>query len=173
MKPGAQKIIPFLWFDSQAEEAMKFYVSVFAGSPKKNGDSRILSISRYPDEPLEEHMKGMQGKVITGVFELAGQRFMALDGGPLFKFTEAISLYLECANQQEVDYFWEKLSADPRAEQCGWLKDKYGVSWQVIPTALAELMGGPDRQRSNSVMKAMLQMKKIDVEGLKRAYEGR
>ncbi len=177
MKAETQAITPFLWFDRQAEEAMNFYVSVFAGSPK-NGDSKILSISRhggleYPDKALDELMKGMEGKVLTGVFVLAGQRFMALDGGPMFKFTEAISLYLECADQREVDYFWEKLSADPRAEQCGWLKDTYGVSWQVIPKALPELMGGPDRERSTRVMNAMLQMKKIDIATLKRAYEGR
>ncbi len=173
MRTGAQKITPYLWFDTQAEEAMKFYVSVFAGSPKKNGESKIVSINRYPSEPLNEHMRGMEGKVINGVFELAGQRFMALDGGPIFKFTEAISLFLECADQHEVDYFWEKLSADPRAEQCGWLKDRYGVSWQIIPTALMELMGDPDPARSGRVMEAMLRMKKIDIAGLKRAHEGR
>ena len=116
-------------------------------------------------------MKGMEGKVINGVFELVGQRFMALDGGPLFKFTEAISLYLECATQEEVDYFWGKLSAVPEAEQCGWAKDKYGLSWQIIPAVLGELMSG-DPDKSNRVMQAILQMKKIDIEALKRAHAG-
>jgi predicted 3-demethylubiquinone-9 3-methyltransferase (glyoxalase superfamily) len=172
MKVRAQKITPFLWFDGRAEEAMKFYVSVFAGSPAKNSESRLLSIHRYPKGPLEGPMKGMEGKVITGIFELAGQRFMALDGGPMYKFTEAISLYVECADQQEVDYFWEKLSADPKAEQCGWLKDRYSLSWQIIPAVLGELMSDPDPEKSGRVMQAMLPMKKLDIEALKRAYAG-
>jgi predicted 3-demethylubiquinone-9 3-methyltransferase (glyoxalase superfamily) len=172
MKVLAQKITPFLWFDKQGEEAMKFYVSVFSGSPAKSGESRILSVQRYPKGPLEGPMKGMEGKVITGVFELAGQRFMALDGGPLYKFTEAISLYVQCAHQEEVDYFWRKLSAVPEAEQCGWLKDRYGLSWQIIPAALGELMSDPDPEKSGRVTQAMLQMKKIDIEGLKRAHRG-
>ncbi len=171
MKVQAQKITPSLWFDKEAEEAMRFYVSVFSGSPEENGESRIVSIHRYPQAALEGPMKGMEGKVINGVFELAGQRFMALDGGPLFKFTEALSLVLECATQQEVDYFWEKLSAVPEAEQCGWVKDKYGLSWQIIPAVLGELMSG-DPDKSNRVMQAILQMKKIDIAALKRAYAG-
>ena len=137
----------------------------------KNGKSQILSINRYPKAALEGPMKGMAGKVINGVFELAGQRFMALDGGPLFKFTEALSLYLECSTQEEVDYFWGKLSAVPEAEQCGWAKDKYGLSWQIIPAVLGELMSG-DPDKSNRVMQAILQMKKIDIEALKRAHAG-
>jgi predicted 3-demethylubiquinone-9 3-methyltransferase (glyoxalase superfamily) len=172
MAARAQKITPFLWFDRQAEEAMGFYVSVFSGSPRKSGDSRIVSIRLYPKDPLEGPMKGMEGKVITGVFELAGQRFMALDGGPVFRFTEAVSLFVECATQEEVDYFWERLSADPKAEQCGWLKDRYGLSWQIVPTALPELLNDPDPERSGRVMQAMLQMKKIDIAGLRRAREG-
>jgi predicted 3-demethylubiquinone-9 3-methyltransferase (glyoxalase superfamily) len=161
-----QKITPFLWFDNQAEEAMNFYTSIFK-------DSKIISIKRYPDGPLEEPMKGMEGKVLTGVFELQGQRFMALDGGPTFKFTEAVSFYIECENQEEVDYFWEKLSegGDQNAQQCGWLKDKFGLSWQVIPKALSKLMHDPDKEKSNRVLQAMLQMKKIDIAGLEKAAE--
>lgn len=298
-----QKITPFLWFDTQAEEAMKFYTSCF-----KN--SRILNIQRYPEGPLEGPMKGFEGKVLTGHFELDGQQFMALDGGPTFKFTpaisffvncetegeidslwqqlsnagtvlmefqrysfsekfgwltdkygvswqlnlgrrwqkispfllfvgeqhgkameainfytglfensglenlqfygagedeeeipgtvehavfrlngqefmamdshrnhpfafnEAISLYVDCKSQAQVDYFWTKLSAEPSAEQCGWLKDKYGVSWQIVPTALPELMNDPDPEKSKRVVDAMLQMKKIDIKELEKAYQG-
>lgn len=166
METNKQKFVPCLWFDNNAEEAMQFYTSVF-----KN--SRILSIKRYPEGPLEEPMKGMEGKVLTGIFELDGQRFMALDGGPLFKFNEAISFYVECESQEEVDYYWDRLSADPQAEQCGWLKDKFGLSWQIIPAVLGELLSDPDPEKSGRVMDAMLQMKKIDIEGLKQAYEGR
>jgi predicted 3-demethylubiquinone-9 3-methyltransferase (glyoxalase superfamily) len=172
MKVREQKITPFLWFDRQAEEAMKFYVSVFSGAPGANGDSRVISVDRYPEAALEGPMKGMEGKVINGVFELAGQRFMALDGGPMFKFTEALSMFLECATQEELDYFWEKLSAVPESEQCGWLKDKYGLSWQIVPSIIRELMSDADPERSGRVMQAVLQMKKLDIAGLKRAYEG-
>ncbi len=171
-----QKITPFLWFDSQAEEAMNYYVSIFSGAPGSNSlqDSKIVSIKRYPDMPLDEHMRGMQGKVLTGVFELNGQRFMALDGGPIFKFTEAVSLHVECESQEEVDYFWSKLGAggDERAQQCGWLKDKYGLSWQIVPKALPRLLTDPDRQKSDRVMKALLQMKKIDLAQLEQVYKG-
>ncbi len=172
MKVRSQKITPFLWFDGQAEEAMRFYVSVFAGSPGKTGDSQILRVSRYPQGPLEGPMKGMEGKVINGLFELDGQRFMALDGGPLFRFTEALSLFVECVDQREVDYFWAKLSADPAAEQCGWLKDKYGLSWQIVPAILGELMSDADPEKTGRVMQAVLPMKKLDIEALKRAYAG-
>ncbi len=172
MNVSTQKITPFLWFDRQAEEAMEFYVSVFSGSPESSGDSRIVSITRYPGGPLEGPMKGMEGKVLTGVFQLAGQRFMALDGGPMFRFTEAVSLFVECATQEEVDYFWGKLSAVPESEQCGWLKDRYGLSWQIVPAVLGELMSDPDPEKSGRVTQALLQMKKIDVEGLRRAYRG-
>ncbi|HUP26169.1 MAG TPA: VOC family protein [Candidatus Limnocylindrales bacterium] len=160
-----QKITPFLWFDNNAEEAVNFYVSVFK-------DSKIISITRYPDGPLEGPMKGFEGKVLTAVFELNGQRFMALDGGPIFKFTEATSFYVECEDQDEVDYYWDKLSAVPESEQCGWLKDKFGLSWQIIPKALGELMGDPDPEKANRVMQAMLKMKKIDIASLQQAYKG-
>ncbi len=160
-----QKIIPHLWFDRNAEEAMKFYVSLFK-------DSKIIRIHRYPEGMDDPHMKGMEGKVIHGVFELNGQRFMAIDGGPMFKFTEAVSMYVDCKDQEEVDYFWEKLTAGGGQESmCGWLKDKYGLSWQIIPSALGELMSGPDPAKSQRVMQAMLQMKKIDIKTLKKAYD--
>ena len=161
-----QKITPFLWFEDKAEEAMKFYTSVF-----KN--SRIVSIQYYPEGSQEEHLKGMEGKVLTGIFELAGQRFMALDGGPLFTFNESISFYIECDGQEEVDYFWEKLSAVPASEQCGWLKDKFGVSWQVIPTQMGEYLSSPDKEKAGRAVHAMMQMKKIDIAKLKEAYEGK
>lgn len=164
-----QKISPCLWFDTQAEEAMNFYVEVFNGSPAKKENSSIISIMRYPDEPLDGPPAGFGGKVLTGIFELEGQRYMALDGGPLFKFTEAISLQIECVDQAEVDYFWDKLSAVPESEQCGWLKDKYGLSWQIIPKTLDELLNDPDTAKASRVLKAMLQMKKIDVAGLQKA----
>lgn len=171
-----QKITPFFWFDNQAEEAMNHYVSTFSAAPGSNGkkSSKIISIKRYPDMPEEEHMRGMEGKVLTGVFELNGQRFMALDGGPLFKFTEAVSFYVECESQEEVDYFWSRLGegGDQSAQACGWLKDKYGLSWQIVPAALSRLLNDPDRQRSNRVMKALLRMKKIDIATLQHAYEG-
>lgn len=151
-----QKISPFLWFDHQAEEAMNSYVSVF-----KN--SRIVSIQHYPEGSPEEHLKGMEGKVLTGVFELNGQQFMALDGGPLFKFNESISFLVECDDQAEIDYYWERLSAVPESEQCGWLKDKYGVSWQIIPKMMPELLQSPQ------AIHAMMQMKKIDIAALQAA----
>lgn len=154
-----------MWFDKEAEEAMNFYTSVF-----KN--SKIVSITRYPEGFDEGPMKGMDGKVLTGVFELFGQRFMALDGGPIFKPTPAISFFVECETQHEVDAYWEKLSANPEAEQCGWLQDKYGFSWQIIPKTLPQLLNDPDKEKSNRVMQAMLKMKKIDVAELKKAYEG-
>jgi predicted 3-demethylubiquinone-9 3-methyltransferase (glyoxalase superfamily) len=150
-----QKITPFLWFDNEAEEAMNFYVSVF-----KN--SKIVSTGPGPD-----------GKVMTGTFELEGQKFMALNGGPQFKFTEAISLFVDCTDQAEVDDLWNKLTADGgKASQCGWLKDKYGLSWQIIPKALGELLGGTDPAKAQRAMQAMLKMQKIDVAALKAAYDG-
>lgn len=157
-----QKIITYLWFDDNAEEAMNLYVSIF-----KN--SKILNVSRYGDVG-----PGPKGTVMTCTFELEGQKFIALNGGPRFKFTEAISLFVTCESQQEVDELWEKLTADGGApSRCGWLKDKFGLSWQIIPTALMELMGDEDPEKSRRVMEAMLQMTKIDIDGLKRAYEGR
>jgi predicted 3-demethylubiquinone-9 3-methyltransferase (glyoxalase superfamily) len=155
----AQKITPFLWFDDQAEKAINFYTSVFK-------DSKIVSINRYPGGPME-------GKVLTAEFELQGQRFLAFDAGPQFKFTEAISLFVSCDSQEEVDYYWERLTADGGEESmCGWLKDKYGLSWQIIPTALPQLIGGPDPEKADRAMQAMLQMRKIDVAELERAYGG-
>jgi predicted 3-demethylubiquinone-9 3-methyltransferase (glyoxalase superfamily) len=161
-----QKITPFLWFDKQAEEAMNFYVSVFKESPNKDGlDSKIDTLVRYPGGYTEGPMADMEGKVLTGIFRLAGQKFMCLDGGPIFKFNEAISLYVECADQKEIDYFWEKLSAVPESEQCGWLKDKYGVSWQIIPKNMGELM------KTKAQVDAMLKMKKINIKALQEAYK--
>jgi predicted 3-demethylubiquinone-9 3-methyltransferase (glyoxalase superfamily) len=159
-----QKISPFLWFDDNAEEAMNFYVSIFKGS-------RIVSIKRYPEGVMEGPMKGMGGKVLTGVFELEGQRFMCIDGGPVFKFNEAISLSVDCESQAEVDELWNKMSAVPEFEQCGWLKDKFGVPWQIVPRVLGEMMSDPDTEKANRVTQAMMQMKKIDIEALKRAYD--
>jgi predicted 3-demethylubiquinone-9 3-methyltransferase (glyoxalase superfamily) len=153
-----QKITPFLWFDGKAEEAMKFYTSIF-----KN--SKVGNVSRYGDAG-----PGPKGTVMSATFELDGQKFMALNGGPEFKFTPAISLFVNCETQQEVDELWEKLSAGGEKSRCGWLKDKYGLSWQIIPAVLGELLADKDPEKSKRVMQAMLQMDKIDIEGLKRAY---
>ena len=155
-----QKITPFLWFDGNAEEAMNFYTSTF-----KN--SKITNIKRYGDAG-----PGPKGSVMTCTFQIEGQGFMALNGGPHFKFTPAISFFVNCETQAEVDDLWEKLLAGGEAMQCGWLKDKFGVSWQIIPKALGELLGDKDPQKSQRVLKAMMKMIKIDVEGLKRAHEG-
>jgi len=166
-----QKIIPSLWFDQETEEAINFYVSVFNGSPNNSSVSRIISIQRYEKGMDIPGGADMTGKVLTAIFELNGQRFMALDGGPIFKFNEAVSFYVECEDQEEVDYFWGKLSAVPESEQCGWLKDKYGLSWQIVPTALGQLLGDPDAAKSQRVMDAMLKMDKIEIAGLRSAYE--
>jgi predicted 3-demethylubiquinone-9 3-methyltransferase (glyoxalase superfamily) len=155
-----QKISPFLWFDNQAEEAMNFYVSIF-----KN--SKIGSVMRYGDAG-----PGPKGSVMTASFELEGQQFTALNGGPHFKFTEAISFVVSCETQEEVNELWDKLSGGGQTQQCGWLKDKFGLSWQIIPSALIELMGDPDPEKSQRVMEAMLQMTKIEIAELKQAYEG-
>lgn len=155
-------ITPHLWFNTNAEEAMDYYVSVF-----KN--SRILSVVRYPDEVPEGPMKGMEGKVLQGVFELDGQRFQCLDGGPVFTFNESVSFIVDCEDQEEVDYYWEKLSAVPESEQCGWCKDSFGVSWQIIPKRLGELMSSSDKAASERVMNAVLQMKKLDIAALEAA----
>ena len=157
-----QKIKTFLWFDSNAEEAMNFYVAIF-----KN--SKVLGVSRYGDAG-----PGPKGSVMSATFQLEGQEFIALNGGPLFKFTEAISLFVSCETQEEVDDLWRKLTAGGGApSQCGWLKDKFGLSWQIIPTALMELMSDKDPAKSKRVMEAMLQMTKIDVSKLKAAYNQR
>jgi predicted 3-demethylubiquinone-9 3-methyltransferase (glyoxalase superfamily) len=154
------KITPFLWFDTQAEEAAKFYVSVFR-------NSKIVSVARYGDAG-----PGRKGSVMTVTFELDGQPFIALNGGPQFKFTEAVSFSVDCKSQQEVDEFWAKLSAGGEEGPCGWLKDKYGLSWQINPTVLGEMLSDPDRAKANRVMEAMLKMKKIVIEDLKEAYRG-
>ena len=149
-----QKITPFLWFDGKAEEAMNFYVSIF-----KN--SKVLSATPGPD-----------GSVLMATFQLDGQEFHALNGGPMFKFTEAISLFVNCETQEEVDGLWEKLSEGGSKSRCGWLKDKYGLSWQIIPTVLGELMRDKDSVKAGRVMQALLQMDKIDIAVLKKAYDG-
>ena len=155
-----QKITPCLWFNSQAEEAANFYVSIF-----KN--SKVLSVVRYGDSG-----PGPKGSVMTVEFELEGQKFVGLNGGPLFKFTEAVSFAINCESQEEVDYFWEKLIADGGAEsQCGWLKDKYGLSWQVVPTRAIELLKDKDTAKSQRVMQAIMPMKKIDIATLEKAAE--
>ena len=154
-----QKITPFLWFDSRAEEAMNFYVSIFRNSKKGK-------LTRYGDAG-----PGTKGTVMTAVFQLDGQEFIALNGGPQFKFSEAVSFVVNCKTQKEVDELWEKLSAGGEQQMCGWLKDKFGLSWQIVPTALPELLSDPDPAISQSVMKAMMQMKKLDIEGLKRAKQ--
>ena len=154
-----QKITPFLWFDHQAEEAANFYTSIF-----KN--SKILNISRYG-----EGGPGPEGTVMTVTFQLNGQEFTALNGGPIFKFTEAISFFVHCETQEEVDELWKKLTDGGEEEQCGWLKDKYGVSWQIIPTALMEMLQDKDPEKSKRVTKAMLQMRRINIKALRQAYE--
>jgi predicted 3-demethylubiquinone-9 3-methyltransferase (glyoxalase superfamily) len=165
MPKTTQKITPFLWFDSQAEEAANFYVSIFK-------QSRIGAISRYDDEASKAAGRP-KGSVMTVEFELDGQKFIALNGGPHFKFTEAISLFVNCENQKEVDYFWEKLSAGGQEVECGWLKDRFGLSWQVVPTALLEMLQDKDPEKSKRTMAAMLKMKKLDVDALRKAYGGR
>jgi predicted 3-demethylubiquinone-9 3-methyltransferase (glyoxalase superfamily) len=165
MQP-TQRITPCLWFDRQAEEAAKFYTAIF-----KN--SKLVRTTRYGEAGREVH--GMPaGTVMTVAFELDGQAFTALNGGPVFKFNEAISLQVDCETQEEVDYYWERLSAggDKNAQQCGWLKDKYGVSWQVVPRVLVEMLSDPDAEKSQRAMNAMLQMRKIDIAALERAYRG-
>ncbi len=160
-----QKITSCLWFDRQAEEAAKFYTSIF-----KN--SKIGKVTRY-DEAGSKASGQPVGSVMTVTFELNGQEFTGLNGGPIFKFTEAISLVVNCENQQEVDYYWEKLSAGGEEVQCGWLKDKFGLSWQIVPTVLQELISSSDSQKSHRVMEAMLKMVKLDIAGLQRAAEGK
>jgi predicted 3-demethylubiquinone-9 3-methyltransferase (glyoxalase superfamily) len=159
----AQKITPFLWFDNQAEEAVNFYTSIFE-------NSKIGSAARY-DEEGSKAAGRPKGSVMTVAFQLAGQDFVALNGGPVFKFTEAVSFVVNCETQKEVDHFWEKLSAGGEEVQCGWLKDKFGLSWQVVPTVLSEMLQDKDPQKAKRVMAAMLKMKKIDIAELRRAYE--
>jgi predicted 3-demethylubiquinone-9 3-methyltransferase (glyoxalase superfamily) len=163
-----QKITPFLWFDNQAEKAVQFYTSIF-----KN--SKVGKVLRYGEEAAKISESGRPvGSVLTIEFELEGQKFTALNGGPAFKFNESISFVVNCDTQKEVDYFWEKLTADGGQEsQCGWLKDRFGLSWQVVPTVLIEMLHDKASEKSERVMKAMLQMKKIDINKLKAAYAGK
>ena len=162
----SQKISPCLWFDDQAEDAAKFYTGIFR-------NSKIVKIARYGKVGQEIHGR-KAGSVMTVDFELDGQTFTGLNGGPQFKFNEAISLQVFCETQQELDHYWDKLSegGDASAQQCGWLKDKFGVSWQVVPTVLQELVSDPDSAKSQRAFQAMLQMKKLDIAGLQRAYAG-
>ena len=160
-----QKITPFLWFDNQAEEAANFYTSIF-----KN--SKVGTVTRY-DEAGSKASGMPKGTAMTVPFQLEGQEFTALNGGPHFRFTEAISFVVSCETQEEVDYYWDRLSkgGDEKAQQCGWLKDKYGLSWQIVPTILIKLLQDKDAEKSKRVMQAMLQMKKIDIKSLKQASE--
>ena len=164
MPISAQKINPCLWFDTEAEDAAKFYCSVF-----KN--SRIGKVNRYVDEGQEIHGKPA-GSVMAVEFELDGQKFAALNGGPQFKFDEAISFQVHCNDQKEVDYYWEKLSAGGKEVACGWLTDKFGLSWQIVPTALFEMLASPDQNKVKRVTKTFLKMKKFDIAALKRAFDG-
>jgi predicted 3-demethylubiquinone-9 3-methyltransferase (glyoxalase superfamily) len=160
-----QKISPFLWFDNQAEEAANFYTSVF-----KN--SKIVSVARYGEEGAKVSGRP-KGTAMTVAFQLDGQEFVALNGGPHFKFSEAVSFVVNCKTQEEVDHYWEKLSAggDEKAQQCGWLKDKYGLSWQIVPDVLGKMIQDKNPKKSENVMQALLQMKKLDIKTLKQAYE--
>jgi predicted 3-demethylubiquinone-9 3-methyltransferase (glyoxalase superfamily) len=164
--PTVQMITPCLWFADQAEDAAAFYVGIFP-------NSRIKTVTRYGQAGHDIHGRP-PGSVLTVDFELDGQPFTALNGGPVFTFNEAISLQVMCATQQDIDYYWDKLTAggDPKAQQCGWLKDKFGVSWQVVPAGMAEILNDPDRAKADRAMSALLQMKKPDMAELKRAYEG-
>jgi predicted 3-demethylubiquinone-9 3-methyltransferase (glyoxalase superfamily) len=160
-----QKITPFLWFDNQAEEAAKFYTSIF-----KN--SKIENVTRYDEEGSKVSGRP-KGSAMTVPFQIEGQEFVALNGGPLFKFTEAISFVVNCETQKEVDYYWEKLTAGGEEVQCGWVKDKFGLSWQVVPTVLTEMLQDRDPQKAQRVMAAMLKMKKIEIADLKKAYDAK
>ncbi|MBV9642355.1 MAG: VOC family protein [Verrucomicrobia bacterium] len=160
------KINPCLWFDHEAEDAARFYTGIFK-------DSKIVAVSPYPEAGKEIHGKP-PGSAMTVAFELNGQSFTALNGGPIFKFNEAISFQIDCATQEEVDYYWERLSkdGDPGAQQCGWLKDKFGLSWQIVPRVLPELLNDSDTAKSQRAFQAMMQMKKLDIKGLQRAFAG-
>jgi predicted 3-demethylubiquinone-9 3-methyltransferase (glyoxalase superfamily) len=165
MPKTVQRITPFLWFDTQAEEAVNFYVSIFE-------NSKIRGMTRY-DEAGAKAAGRPRGSVMTVAFELDGQEFVALNGGPVFKFTEAISFVVNCETQAEVDRFWDKLSAGGQQVQCGWLKDRFGVSWQIVPTVLPEMLQDKDPEKAKRVMAAMLEMIKLDIAALNRAYDGR
>jgi predicted 3-demethylubiquinone-9 3-methyltransferase (glyoxalase superfamily) len=156
-----QKITPFLWFDGKAEEAMKFYTSIFR-------NSKVRDVMRYGDAG-----PGPKGSVMSATFEIEGQEFIALNGGPAFSFTPAISFFVKCETQEEVDELWAKLSAGGNTQQCGWLQDKFGLSWQIVPTVLGKMLQDKDPQKANRVMDAMLKMVKLDIAELQRAYDGR
>src|SRR5438874_10181697 len=162
----ASQIRSFLWFDTQAEDAARFYTGIFK-------DSKLGTIARFPEAGQEITGKP-PGSVMTVEFELNGQPFIALNGGPEFKFNESVSFQIDCADQDEVDYYWDRLTegGDPAAQQCGWLKDKFGLSWQVTPRALQEMVNSPDKAKSERTFAAMLQMKKLDIAALKRAFDG-
>ncbi len=155
-----QKVTPFLWFDNNAEEAMKFYTSIFK-------DSRIVDVKHMPDGK-----PGSEGSITMGTFEIQGQQFHVLNGGPTFKFTEAISLFVNCETQEEVDDLWTKLTDGGEERMCGWLKDKYGLSWQIVPKGFTELTGSPDREKAQRAMQAMMKMRKLDIAALQKAYDG-
>jgi len=159
-----QKVAPFLWFDSKAEEAVKFYTSIF-----KN--SKILGITRY-DEAGSKASGRSKGSVMTVAFQIEGQNFTALNGGPVFKFSPAVSFVVNCKNQEEIDHFWSKLSKGGKPNQCGWLEDKYGVTWQIVPTVLVKMLQDKDKKKVSRVTEAFLKMKKFDIATLKRAYKG-
>jgi predicted 3-demethylubiquinone-9 3-methyltransferase (glyoxalase superfamily) len=164
--PTVQPITPCLWFDSQAEDAARYYTGIFK-------DSRIVAITRYGEAGREIHGRPA-GSVMTVEFELNGQPFTALNGGPHFKFNEAVSFQIMCRDQEEVDFYWDRLrqGGDPNAQQCGWLKDKFGLSWQVVPTGMVEMLNNPDREKADRAMDAMMKMNKLDIAELQRAYEG-
>jgi predicted 3-demethylubiquinone-9 3-methyltransferase (glyoxalase superfamily) len=167
-----QKITTFLWFDKSAEEAMNFYVDTFNNAPHSKKDAKINFIHRYEKGINAPGAEEMEGKVITGGFELAGQKFQCLDGGPIFKFNESVSLLVDCLDQEEVDYFWSAFTNGGGEEsQCGWLKDKFGMSWQIVPRRLTELAGDPDQEKAHRVVNEMLKMKKIIVADLEKAYD--
>ncbi|TCV92737.1 putative 3-demethylubiquinone-9 3-methyltransferase (glyoxalase superfamily) [Luteibacter rhizovicinus] len=163
MQTRFQRITPFLWFDDQAEEAAKYYVAIF-------DDARIVTTNRYSAESAKASGR-KEGSVMTVAFDLAGQRFTALNGGPVFTFNESVSMVVNCTSQDEVDHYWNRLSdgGDPKAQMCGWLKDRFGLSWQVVPTALFELLSDPDPEKGRKAMEALMTMKKLDIDGLRRA----
>ena len=166
MTERLQKITPFLWFDDKAEEAANYYVSIFR-------DSKVLTVTRYTEVGKEQHRRP-PGSVMTVEFDLEGQQFTALNGGPVFQHNPAISFVVHCKTQEEVDYYWDKLTAggDPKAQQCGWLKDKFGMSWQVVPDPLIDMIKDPDKEKAQRAFKAMMQMKKLDLDAARRAFEG-
>ncbi len=167
-----QKITPFLWFNRNAEEAMNYYISVFNSNPAKKVESKVVNIKRYPEGITVGPMAGFDGKILTAIFELEGQQYMCLDGGPFFMPTGALSFLVICKDQQEIDHFWDKLSegGDPKAQQCGWLMDKFGFSWQVVPD-MDPWINNPDKAKADKALQAMLKMKKIIIADLEKASQ--